>query len=443
MPRSMIKLGGNWQKRLALLQQWKRKTGGAPIPETDLDRLVPPVPCARTRNRLKKKREGFTLIELLVVIAIILIVSVLAIPPALSALSHRQVGEAARQLQGALAGARDQAMHTGSPAGIRLIPDPAFPLIYLPTGQIDPAQPLAYSRWVPIEPAPQYSTGRVWVPDPASLPAAPWLTIAEQIVGSTLNESTAWAWNIRVGDQLQINGSGIWYTVVGPVMQSNPEGFINYGPPGTVSPYGPITQGGAQVYPEFLWLCNGIDDNTDGWIDSGYDGQDNNGNGIIDDPGLIDPTGQTPGEWEQEAWPTGLGRPADSKYTIRRRPAPSSSAREQQLPTNVVIDATTWSTSAPLRSRLPVDPTTGAVEILVWPTGQIVPTTRYGVPSSVGMAAAFLHFWISERADVLPVPVEPAGEWALVTVTSRTGRIATVSNPPVADPFSAAQQGVR
>ena len=29
---------------------------------------------------------------------------------------------------------------------------------------------------------------------------------------------TSWFWNIRVGDKLQINGSGLWYTVVGPMV---------------------------------------------------------------------------------------------------------------------------------------------------------------------------------------------------------------------------------
>src|SRR5262249_34664684 len=53
----------------------------------------------RTRSR------GFTLVELLVVITIILIVSAVALPTVLPAISHRQVSEGARILQGALVGA--------------------------------------------------------------------------------------------------------------------------------------------------------------------------------------------------------------------------------------------------------------------------------------------------------------------------------------------------
>ena len=61
------------------------------------------------------------------VITIILIVSAVALPTVLPALSHRQVSEAARIFQGALVGARDSAIHNNAPSGIRLLPDPAFP----------------------------------------------------------------------------------------------------------------------------------------------------------------------------------------------------------------------------------------------------------------------------------------------------------------------------
>ena len=47
-------------------------------------------------------KRGFTLIELLAVVTIIVIVSAVALPTVIPALSHRQVGEAARILQGAL-----------------------------------------------------------------------------------------------------------------------------------------------------------------------------------------------------------------------------------------------------------------------------------------------------------------------------------------------------
>ena len=72
------------------------------------------------------RRSGFTLIELLVVILIILLVSAVTLPSIISAMSHRQVSEAARILQAALVGARDSAIHNNAISGIRLLPDPTI-----------------------------------------------------------------------------------------------------------------------------------------------------------------------------------------------------------------------------------------------------------------------------------------------------------------------------
>jgi hypothetical protein len=166
----------------------------------------------------------------------------------------------------------------------------------------------------------------------------------------------------------------------------------------------------------------------------------------------------------------------NAPYVIRRRPAPGPNAREMALPTNVVVDLTTWSTTRE-RSRLPVNAYTGAVDIMVQPDGTVVPTTLYSTPSSVGLASAFLHFWLAERSDLaqprasttaplLPLPQglaptllagqELKGEYRLVTVFARTGLITTNENPPFDTPstgpngtsynpslpFIQAQQGV-
>ena len=48
-----------------------------------------------------------------------------------------------------------------------------------------------------------------------------------------LNPPTSWYWNIRIGDKIQINNTGISYTVVGPMTVFNPELFVNVGVPGT------------------------------------------------------------------------------------------------------------------------------------------------------------------------------------------------------------------
>ena len=141
---------------------------------------------------------------------------------------------------------------------------------------------------------------------------------------------------------------------------------------------------------------NGRDDNGNGLIDEGFDGIDNNMDGIVNDLG----------EWENELL---VGAQAnvgaiDQAYTIIRRPMPAAGAQTVALPSSVVIDLTTWSTTKE-RSRLPVDCHTGYVDIMLSPKGQLVPTSIYSCPASFGLADSFLHFWIADRGDLF----DPAG----------------------------------
>jgi prepilin-type N-terminal cleavage/methylation domain-containing protein len=476
--------------------------------------------CASAAGRricLLRARGGFTLIELLVVILIILLVSAVALPVVLPAMAHREVSEAARILQASLVGARDSALRAHSPSGIRLLPDPAFPLVYLPSGQIDPTQPLAANRVIPIEAAPEYTEGKLApsvsipggvfnIPYPAAngggfypiannsvTGGANVLMVKEIVVENdgVLNEPTSWFWNIRVGDKLQINGSGLWYTVVGPMVvtpqQGNTELFVNVGAPGMQSPLtefqgpaaNPIT-----VSPEFLFLVNGLDDNLNGWIDEGYDGVDNNYNMEVANGGPYFTDDLF--EWEHETWPatvltSGLG--VSQLYTIQRRPAPTANSREVRLPTNVVIDLTSWGNAFHERSQFPpgvINPFTGYVDILVYPNGTVVPTTIYSTPSSFGMSGAFYHFWLAERSDVAaiqldpnnnnaPVPIVPGqpvylpvgnikqqlvlsslpytgpslkGEYRIVTLFTRTGQITTNDNVQFDNPVNPANGSI-
>jgi type II secretory pathway pseudopilin PulG len=96
------------------------------------------------------------------VITIILLVSAVALPTVLPALSHRQVSEAARILQAALVGARDAAIRDNAPSGIRLLPDPALSGLNA-TGVLDNTLPLAYNRVIPIGIPPDYQEGLVSV----------------------------------------------------------------------------------------------------------------------------------------------------------------------------------------------------------------------------------------------------------------------------------------
>lgn len=272
-----------------------------------------------------------------------------------------------------------------------------------------------------------------------------------------INPPTSWYWNIRVGDQLQIGTTGQPYTIVGPCTinpfssgGANPEMFINVGPPGDLSKYltrqytDSAGKPGIATPVEFLYLVNGVDDlPKDGYVDNGWDGVDNNGgatgqyvyNGLIDDLGSA---GTTPvaSEWEIETWlgtlstfnnpiapqtvgsfatptsaknTTGFGLLPPTGYTITRRPMPSQAGRETMLPNNVVIDATTalplpmtsgsWVATRE-RSRLPVDRWGRYCDIMLLPSGQVVPTTLYSSPTSFGFADAFYHFWLAERPDV-------------------------------------------
>ena len=480
-----------------------------------------------------KADRGFTLIELLVVIFIILLVSVVTLPTIIPAYNHRQIGESARILQAALVGARDSAIRANAPRGIRLLRDPVFN---------NPTQMLGSNRWVAIEPAPDYSEGRVLVYtpqvdltgnviadynlpliDPTTViglrnpgflpPLSARLVVVEaklQIplnppAGFKINENyapTSWFWNIRQGDRIRFGDSGNYYTIVGPMLvggATNPERYINYGPSSNVStPFG--------FFTEFLYLLNGLDDDNDGFIDEACDGLDNDGDGVIDpgyngidddgingvdDPGelLYSATGfPAGGEYEKEAF-IGVhahvvsGQTPTHEYTIYRRPVISPGTKEVTLPADVVIDMTSWnapaavntkggaSPSLPERSRLPVDPFTLNVDIMINPNGSVA---SGGIISSSTLAFSpisslpFYHFWLTERQDVyptlfgsygvtgrllantsyptptymMPMPegtpnyagsVFLKGERRLVTLFTRTGQI--VTNEISRDPF--------
>jgi hypothetical protein len=462
---------------------------------------------------------------------IILLVSAVALPTIIPAISHREVSEAARILQAGLVQGRDMAINNNAPAGIRLLPDPAFPPQQVTIGgvpQIDATTILASNRFVPIELAPDYSEGMVTpvtfgqanadmmgfgLANPAlyfQYPAQKGggfypagtdrMLHLEQAVNNyattppTPNPPTSWYWNVRIGDKVQVDNSGIYYTVVGPMNVFNSELFVNVGPPGTTPPVlHSVTIGGTTYNsnPEILFLVNGLDDDTDGYVDNGFDGVDNDGDGIVDR--APDFTIANYYEWrEAERWQSRIrnfGSSAEYAYTITRRPIVSPGSREILLPSNVVVDLTTWNanwftttfkattgvTYVSERSRLPVDSINGTVDVLLNPNGTVVPTTAYSSPSSFGMDSSFYHFWLAERTDLYAPPNvknPPAtgvlyllpqvpnantaagdtralkGERRLVTLYTRTGQI-VVNQPETFDgnipglSFLAPQQGLR
>jgi hypothetical protein len=115
-------------------------------------------------------------------------------------------------------------------------------------------------------------------------------------------------------------------------------------------------------------------------------------------------------------------------YAIRRRPLPGLNTREVALPTQIVVDAA--------RSKLPINPQTGAVDILVNPDGTAAPSLPYGVPSSISMGGTFFDCWLSERSDI-GTGLNPQGQWIVLSLSYRTGRIAAATDPDPSNPFAA------
>ena len=318
--------------------------------------------------------------------------------------------------------------------------------------------------------------------------------------GNVVYPLTSWAWNVRVGDRMQFNGSGQVYTVVGPVFAPNPERFINFvnsdGSSANTLPAD--SSSGISLQPEFLFLANGVDDNGDGFIDNTFDGFND---GSTEAETWV---GTQLSQYQQE-YLTRITLPMTNpmmypnptwnslSYKIFRRPIASPGARETLLPSNVVIDMTTLITSSTTvtpnreRSRLPIDGPvpwiTGDVDgrsldILISPNGQIVPTTLYSSPSKFS-DSPFVHLWLTDREGVvtpapdtsplittslgsiyLPMPQSTPsypttgpflqGERMLVTIFARTGNLTINSlqdfdavTPDASRPFYNAQRGVK
>ena len=264
---------------------------------------------------------------------------------------------------------------------------------------------------------------------------------------------TSWYWNIRQGDMIRFNDAGDYYKIVGPMLYgppqvlstsiTNAERYINLGRPSNTFP----------VVPQLLYVLNGEDDNNNGFVDEAFDGLDNDGDGIIDPSfngldddgdGFID-NEYDMYEFEDEQFDASqfspFGLPVSIAYTIYRRPVVASTARETLLPTGVVIDMTTWNAPTatpagsttvlrPERSRLPIDPYTYYVDVMIAPNGQVVQGGGGGSSADYnGLAPSgnqpFYQFWITEREGV----VSPL--WGQQGVTNRSN---STLNLPVPNP---------
>lgn len=213
----------------------------------------------------------------------------------------------------------------------------------------------------------------------------------------------------------------------------------------------------------------------------------------------------------------GVGSKSEAlEYNIKRRMVPSANSAEVGLPSDVVIDATTavvylpcsksltltepniqklglnqigpscqsdllFLNSSSERSRLPIDLSTGYVDIIFQPDGQVTTSGASSV-NNPPFQVPFYHLWLTDRGDVfpptdpfkskgklynprLPISVEMLNtlqsqhmnlensEWALknerrlITIQTRTGKISSQSveqfDPNQVDlPYQDAQKGI-
>ena len=317
--------------------------------------------CLRTASI-----KGFTLIELMVVITIILAVSVLLLPGVVTAIGERRLDASAQALQGAIVAARDGAKLDGAPRGIRLMPDPA--------------NPATFNRVVPLVTGPRYSEGLVSLPATGYVPPLPCLTIVQ----ADYLHPTAWGWNVRVGDRLQIGLNT--YTVCGPVTVANADGFVNYP---AVGPFPVRLDPTHVVYLDYLFLVNGRDDNGDGFVDNGWDGLDNDGDGVIDDAS----------EWEQETWTFPVA--PSSPYTLIRRPVPAAGPQTVLSVPISLAASTLWPS-----------PITGNVDLMIRQDGTVDLSGPHASQAAVSMGQAKSVFTLDDGKSQKSI-----------TLWTRTGRV--------------------
>ena len=281
---------------------------------------------------------------------------------------------------------------------------------------------------------------------------------------AVISNPTSWFWNIRQGDKIRLNNSGPYYTIAGPMTigpvssVSNTDRFVNFGLPAAVS-----FPRAANSY-EVLVVTNGLDDDGDGFTDESFDGLDNDGdkivdpayNGLDDDGNGVVDDEYAYGEYENESIIGALAEPGSGTtaltYKIYRRPIVSPGAREVTLPAGVVIDLTTWNAATstltatvagpvlqPERSRLPVDPYTHYVDILISPNGQVV---QGGAGAASGdynsLAPAgnqpFYQFWLTEREGVVPPIFGTTSTFAIKNTVNTKMSSDSVNSIPVLNP---------
>ena len=82
------------------------------------------IPIHRTRLTQTGPRAGFTMVELLIVVGLLLLLAALTVSAVNLSINNDKVRAGARQVQSYLAGARDRAIYSKEPRGVRFLLDP-------------------------------------------------------------------------------------------------------------------------------------------------------------------------------------------------------------------------------------------------------------------------------------------------------------------------------
>lgn len=150
------------------------------------------------------KRRGFTLVELLIVLAILIILFTMVIAVYQSNHGTDRMRAAARQLQSAILGARDRAIHAKAPRGLRLI--------------MDSADPTTVTSFVYITQLPNFIGGTCEIrrPDPDNNGSANSDTPRYFYHLTSISPTWVELYNsglLKSGSRVRIPQSGSWYTI--------------------------------------------------------------------------------------------------------------------------------------------------------------------------------------------------------------------------------------
>ncbi|MDB5336698.1 MAG: hypothetical protein JWN70_2317 [Planctomycetaceae bacterium] len=191
--------------------------------------------CSQTSIDLKRPGQcAFTLVELLIVISLLLILSSLTLAIFNSTSEADRIRSSARQLQSALLGARDRAIHAKLPRGLRLLlqdtNDPTAPAAHVVTGMVYIG---AEDYWTSGQFVFQYPDFSIPAIGHVENQANDGIAELQQFVvlrGTNTDWSLLYAQGlIETGSRIEIpRNSGEWYTVDVSLLKNPPAGA----PPG-------------------------------------------------------------------------------------------------------------------------------------------------------------------------------------------------------------------